>query len=235
MRSHATNLRGTCAPLLRLAQRSEAVHSALKRVVSARMTLTELVCTLVSFSELKELRTEMLAARRALVQTFNRSSVLPAVVDFEKLKLVSPYAIGVLRAQAAQSCKYEVVLAAHAAEGGSEAATYVVAPMGSGALTIARAYGAALAASADGTTAAAKEAATAAAVAASATSIAELRAAAASGAAGSGGAAGGGAAAGDGLEGLHAAVDAGLAADDPAAFRLVSLLRCSCQFPWHSG
>lgn len=197
------------------------------------MTLTELVNEVVNYSALKEVRTEMAARRRDLLHTYNNSSVLPAVAEFEKLAAVTPHAIDVLRAQGAQACKYEVVLAAKEADGGRQMPTYVVARMGSGARSIASAYGTALtAAIADGCTAqAAEAAAVGAAVAASATSASSGEA--------------GGSSSGSDADTTEAAfnvflkdmraIDAGLPSDAPAAFRVVSLLHCSCQFSQHTG
>lgn len=92
------------------AQRSEAVHSALKRIVKSKSLLTELIDELISYSECKEFLAEMKARRTMLNTACFNASLLPTVEDARKRQLATPYAIGILQSQAAQATQYSVAL-----------------------------------------------------------------------------------------------------------------------------
>jgi hypothetical protein len=181
------------------------------------MKLVALVDELVHYVDMKEIKTERAASRRAHLMAAHSSTKLPAVETFLNKDTVTPYAGMILTAQAALAGKYSVALVTATAD--TAELTYVVAPMGPAANQIAAAYSAAhSAAVADGCDAAA------AAIAAASTKLS----------------AGGQAAAAAEVEqvgGLewHEAADFCMQVEDRTAWRLTSLCSCSCQFYKHKG
>lgn len=202
-------------------QRSEAIHSAIKRVIGNNMKLLEVLKELVHYVDMKEIKTDRVAEQRAYLLAAKCSTMLPAVEELLKQQIVTSYAGTILSAQAALSGKYSVAQVAGVAD--STNAMFIVAPMGTLANTIAATYAAAHAAAvADGSEAAAAAAITAVSVQLAAAGKAEAAASAA-------------------LEqqvgGLewHVAADYCIHIENPSAWRLTSLTTCSCQFRKHKG
>ena len=197
-------------------QRAEAVHSALKRGCTSRFRLVDLVEFLTEYREMHEIKNEIKSCKRALLQAYSDVK-LPSVAALERKKIISPYAVDVLRAQAAEATGYEM---AEALPGPSaELSTYIVARQGGGAKSRAAAFreahDAAVGQGADEKTALAIATAAAAAARAAPASIPcpEVTAPA---------------------EG-DPAVELNLQAEDCSSWRLTSLRRCSCQFQRHKG
>jgi hypothetical protein len=94
------------------AQRCEAVHSALKRILVSKMLLTDLVKEVISFAAHHEVVTEMRETRNALRQASMGGVLFPVVKEVLDKKLISSYAFDILKAQAAQAVHYSVEPAA---------------------------------------------------------------------------------------------------------------------------
>ena len=176
----------------------------------------DLVEFLTEYREMHEIKNEIKSCKRALLQAYSDVK-LPSVAALERKKIISPYAVDVLRAQAAEATGYEM---AEALPGPSaELSTYIVARQGGGAKSRAAAFreahDAAVGQGADEKTALAIATAAAAAARAAPASIPcpEVTAPA---------------------EG-DPAVELNLQAEDCSSWRLTSLRRCSCQFQRHKG
>lgn len=203
------------------AQRSEAIHSAIKRVIGNNMKLLEVLEELVHYVDMKEIKAERVAEQRAHLLAAKCSTMLPAVGELLQQHSITSYAGQILSAQAALSGKYSVAQVAGAAD--STTVMYIVAPMGPLANKIAATYAAAHAAAvADGSDAAAAAAITAVSVQLAAGGQAD-------------------AAASPALEQQVGGLEWQVAADycihteNQLAWRLTSLKSCSCQFHKHKG
>ena len=87
-------------------QRAEAVHSAIKRFLTASTMLTELVAQLDTYNEQSRSNKSQDAVRMALRQAAGHLNQLPVVKSLKDK--VTPFAYEVLQAQAAQANQYNV-------------------------------------------------------------------------------------------------------------------------------